>query len=350
MQTKDEPYVRSQLEQNVLNNLDVILTALKIEYNQAAGRFFFPCPVHGSDNYNSMSIYQESGQAVCFTRNCMSNNGDGYGIFRFVSAVLKCTNKEARTFCQEVLNGKIKDINRVIVPVSDFSKKRPEIKIPKSELPQSSEIPYLLRRGYTSEIIKKYGCFIGQNKYDLMYGRATYPIFDDSYEFCVGFVGRSLYPECLVCGKYHSFLKGCPTCPFEWIKSEKWVNSPGLSRNSLLFNYWFAKEEIKKREEILLVESQHCVLRLEEAGVHNSCGIFGIYLGRKQLEKMKESGAKRVIVGLNGGDDKAGPIASEKLVSQIKDIGLEAVSLTLHKKDFGEMSVGEIREMYSFLL
>ncbi len=342
-------YQRTPLEQQTLDNLDIILDALKIEYNQTAGRFFFPCPIHGSDNYNSMSIYQDSGQAVCFTRNCLQWYGEGFGVFKFVSAVLKCSNNEARVFCKNALANIEQEIGDRPKPKKPI--KKDVVKIPIGELPAGNpDIPYLLRRGYSRTIIEKYKCFVCSDKYNLMYGRVVYPIFDDSYEFCIGFVGRTLSPQCPDCKQWHEPTKPCPNCPFELIKTEKWLNSSGLNRNSLLFNLWFSLPFIKEKGEILLTESQNCVLRLEEAGVRNSAGLFGVSLSRKQMEKLGECGAKRVILGLNGAGDAAGTAATLKITKQLETAGFDVQPLSLHKKDFGEMSVSEIRETYQFLL
>ena len=204
IQDKSE-YVRTPLEQQTLDNLDLILNSLKIEHNQTAGRYFFPCPIHGSDNYNSMSIYQDSGNAVCFTRNCLQFFGEGFGIFKFVSAVLKCSNQDARKYCKDVLNGIAKDSGDRTRSKPQKPVKKDLIRIPIEDLPIGSDIPYLLRRGYSKEIIEKYKCFICSDKYNLMYGRVVYPIFNDEYSHCIGFVGRSLNPKCEICRNFHIF-------------------------------------------------------------------------------------------------------------------------------------------------
>lgn len=336
---------KADIEYITLQNLDVILRALNIEYNETYQRFFFSCPIHGSDNYNSMSLYKESGNAICFTRNCMNYHGEGYGVFKFVSACLKCSLQEAISFCEKVLCNQPAEYSK-----KEVSKKpKKQIKIPIEQLPYySPDIPYLLRRGYKKETIAHYKCFVCNKKESMMYGRVVFPIFDDEYENCIGYVGRSLFDKCEICGMYHSSTKTCPSCTYEMIRSEKWINSSGLSRNSLLFNYWFAKKEIERKKEIILVESQNCVMRLYEAEILNSVGIFGIELNQKQLDKIISSGAERVYIAMNGNGDKAGMIAAEKIKQKITSI--DTTIINLHKKDFGEMSVDEIRQHYSFLL
>lgn len=326
-----------KLKEQTLENLDLILNALHIEYKENGSRFFFPCPIHGSDNYNSMTIYKNTGIAKCYTMNCTEYNG-GSSIFSFVGAVLKSDWREGKEFCRKVLSGISPEV---------ASRTRPEkIDYRVKEIDRSLIIPYVdpniefyLRRGYTKEIIEQYDMFICKKKNNLMYGRITIPIYNDEHTHAVGFLGRSLNPQCTACRKFHRSNIHCPVTAYEHIKSEKWVNSRGLSRNKLLFNYWFAHKSVSLTKEVILVESPGNAIKITQAGVPNVMAMFGTALSKKQIEKLDELRPERVYLGLD--PDKAGEAALLKIQEQL--LSYQTIPLIPPEKDFGDMPCDEIR-------
>lgn len=329
--------MNDSLEQRVIENLDLILNALKIEYSETGSRFFFPCPIHASDNYNSMSLYKNSGRALCFTMNCTN---DCHNIFDFVSKVLEKNpydEKDGKKFCREVLSGIDHQVEqRKRVEKIDYRVK---------EIDRSLILPYVnpnvefyLRRGYSREILEKYDIFICTKRGNFMYGRATIPIYNDDHTKAVGFLGRSLNPKCSTCNKYHKPTTNCPITPYEHIKSEKWLNSRGLARNKLLFNYWYAEEEIRKTKSVLLVESPGNTMKIVQAGYNNVLGIFGTALSKNQALKLDGLGVERVYLGLDR--DPAGENALEKITQQLSKY--ETIPLIPPTNDYGDMSPSEI--------
>jgi 5S rRNA maturation endonuclease (ribonuclease M5) len=350
MQTKDKTeYRRSEIETKTLANLGMILDALKIEYEENGQRFFFPCPLHPSDNYNSMSIYKDTGIATCFTRNCLLDQGDGTGIFRFISAVLASDNqidypstpsrRTAIEFCNRVFKGKSLNIYE--------STKIEKIDYRFKEIDRSLIIPYVdpniefyLRRGYSREILKKYDIFICKKRNNSMYGRITIPIYNDEHSKAVGFMGRSLNPRCESCKKYHPTNLSCPSNPYEHIRAEKWLNSKGLARNKLLFNYWYAKDEIDRMKSVILVESPGNTIKLVQAGFNNVLGIFGTALSKNQVLKLDERSIETVYLGLDA--DEAGQEATKKIREQLDKYN--CVTITPPVNDYGDMQVVDIQK------
>lgn len=326
----------------LVDNIDLILDALNIDYNQTRGRFFFPCPIHGSDNYSSCSIYQNSGVWRCFTRGCHKEN---QSIIGFISAYLKCSTDEGYQFCKNVLSGATHA--RITKPV------KPSIDYRFKSIPRQTILPFIndriefyLRRGYSQEILKKYDVFIGKKRTNNLYGRVIFPIYDELRENIIGFTGRTLNPQCKLCKKYHSTSKPCPTNPYDKIRAEKWLNSRGFNRNSTLFNYWFAKQELLTKKEGILVEGQGDVLKLEMANIHNSLGIFGTELTQSQISMLDKLGLNKLYIATDS--DAAGTEAAEKIKEQLKNV-TETYRLILKEKDFGEMDVNEIVEYFSSL-
>lgn len=329
-----------------INNVSIILEAMKINYNESYNRFFFPCPIHGSDNFSSVSIYKNTGQWLCFTRHCEEKVGRNF--LDFVAGYLKCDKKTATIYCDNIIEGIFPELlvnnshNQISYEPTFKFKEIPREEILKHVNPM---IPFYLRRGYSTEILKKYDLFICKKKRNLLYGRIVFPIYNNDRTSIIGFVGRTLQPQCEKCRKFHCLTKKCPESPFEKIICEKWVNSKGLARNKLLFNYWWSRDYIRESGKIILVESQGDVLKIEMADIHNSVGIFGTELSPKQAELIKQSGAKQVILCMN--NDEAGRIAADKIE---KILGMETIKLELPENDMGDMAIPDIRHFLSTYL
>lgn len=324
------------IEEKLNENIDLILSGLKIDFTETGNRYFFPCPIHGSDNYSSLTIYK-NGKWRCFTRGCHEHSQ--YGVIGFVMALLKCDKHTAIEKCLSFLN-----LTRTCIPKK--YKSYPPTKVDREKiLPYvTGNIEFYLRRGYSREILKKYDVFICAKKYHQLYGRAVFPIYENTNDFAVGFVGRTLQPKCAVCEKYHPKTIQCPIQPYDKMKCEKWLNSKGFARNKYFYNQWFAKDYIKKSGCVILVEGQGDVLKLEMAGIHNSLGIFGVELTQAQNIVIDKLAPRRVYISTD--NDTAGSLAAQKLLNQLKS-RFEVVIMTPTQKDFGDMDIQEIQEYFT---
>ncbi len=85
------------------------------------------------------------------------------------------------------------------------------------------------------------------------YNRCILPLYDDVHRNIVGVTGRVIKDG---------------TFP-------KWRLSDGFPAASSLFNYCFARHFVTVSRTVILVESPLNVLRLEEAGIHNSMAFYG---------------------------------------------------------------------------
>lgn len=333
----------------VLENFGLILDALKIKYNENGDRFYFPCPLHDSDNFDSMSVYKNTGIGICFVRHCLAFVGKGYGVLRVISALLDLPKykgyPDAITFCKNVLEG----IEYNPYEIEKKLERKTEEVIYKG-VSRSLIVPHVnpniefyLRRGYTKEIIEKYDIFICKKKSNLLYGRVTIPIYNDDHTEAVGFMGRSLNPQCSICKRYHTMSSGCPNTSYEKIKSQKWLNSKGMSRNKLLFNYWYAKEYIEESGDVILVESPGNVMKIVQAGFNNVVGMFGTILSKNQSKKLDELGVKRIFLGLD--KDDAGLVAADNISNQLSKY--ECIPLIPPVNDYGDMVEDEIISFFS---
>lgn len=330
-----------------------------------AKRFFVgACPVHGGNKKNAFNIFHEGYQYIgnwrCFTHNCHKHFKPT--ILGFVRGILSHTKYGWRDdsddeypfhkavnflteFCGE------KDFGNLTVDLDAFEKRRfsnqmdyiynikvPQItyKIPREIIRQSIEIPslYYISRGYSKEILDRYDVGLCTTPNKEMTMRTTIPIFDEDYQYIVGCTGRSIFEICPICKSYHNPTQSCPSESDKW-KFSKWRHNRGFKGEFYLYNYWFAKEHIAKTGIAILVEGPGDVWRLEEAGIHNSLGLFGAHLTNGQRIILDKSGALALVVLTD--PDKAGILAAQDITKECQN------SYALHFPKINNEDIGDTK-------
>lgn len=358
-----------------VENLDSILDHFDIEYTQYEDRLSFPCPIHGSDNEESLSIWitghSYAGNWRCFTNACEqeividTKNGEeierprGNNIFGFIRGVLSVeydrhveygeaikwlksflgiSEEKVKVTFDEEKRGFVKATNRL-------SKKRKSTtsEITRDKIRKSLIVPsqYFVGRGFKPETMDKYDVGFCESKGKEMFHRVVVPVYDDTYTYMVGCVGRTIQPECYKCGYHHYDNRPCPRNKIEKKWGQKWINNSGFNSASTLYNLWFAKNSIADTGCAILVEGQGDVWRLEEAGIHIGLGIFGDSLSDEQKIALDSSGAMNLIILTDS--DEAGLKAREKIMKQCER-AYNCIFVDLPKKDIGEMSVDEVKK------
>lgn len=331
------------------DNLENILEKFSIDYVKHNNRITFPCPIHNSDNEDSLSILLEganvNGLWTCWSNHCEKEYGKT--IFGLIKGIL---SQEHEASNKEVFSWIKKNVG--VVPTEDISLKtylklvtpkeiKEEGKIDRSYIRKSLSRPvsFFIDRGYSEEILDKYDIGICYQKRD-MFMRAVIPVYNENHEYMVGCLGRSLNQKCDKCGYYH--YKKCPENNLEKKWSEKWINSDFYSGN-YLFNFWFAKKHIYNTGSIILVEGPLDVLRLEEAGIHNSVALFGTSLSGGQHEILNRLPIHSLIISTD--NDDSGREAAKKIEEQTNRYFNIKVIQPI-KKDWGEHSVEEVKEIW----
>ena len=188
---------------------------------------------------------------------------------------------------------------------------------------------YFLNRGFSSEILNKYD--VGNSK-----GRAWIPIFDEKNRFVIGATGRSNFEKCGKCRLFHDNKEKCPLTNQNLFS--KWRNY-GFHRDSILFNYWFANQHIKKSETCILVEGPGDILKLVMAGFHNGVALLGTSLSDYQKIILERSGATKVVICMD--PDDAGQNAAKEIKKRLeRSFNIYSLPLT---NDFGFMQVYDIQ-------
>jgi 5S rRNA maturation endonuclease (ribonuclease M5) len=163
------------------------------------------------------------------------------------------------------------------------------------------------------------------------------PIYDKNYESMIGCSGRSIFEKCQGCNTYHSGSR-CPDEHLAW-KFSKWKHSHNFKTQESLYNFWFAKEFIKKTRVAILVESPGNVWKLEEAGIHNSVAIFGSSLADRQKLLLDISGAMSLVLIMD--NDEAGKKACEQISKKCHKI-YNIHKIPINYDDIGCMTTEQI--------
>jgi 5S rRNA maturation endonuclease (ribonuclease M5) len=360
---------------NLCDNIETLFETFNLEARLNNKMYTMCCPIHGGDNPSAFNIYHMGdnyrGNWTCRTHGCEKTFKPS--IIGFVRALLSiekydwhpgedsklCPFNEAVEFSLNLLNKNLKDfkVSKVLQEKNRFSQIVEKITNKNETLTKALrreyaiatlKIPakYYLDRNYSEDILKKYDVGLCDRPGKEMSGRVVVPIYDNTHQYVVGCSGRSIYSQCEQCSAYHDPNGSCPSESMRWVYS-KWRHSKDLKSQNHLYNYWFAKEHIMKTSSAIIVESPGNVWRLEEAGIHNSVGIFGSSLSDRQKIILDGSGAMNIIILAD--NDDAGKKAAQQIKKKCeKTYNIYIAQIT--KTDIGEMSVEEIKsEIKPFL-
>lgn len=373
--TMNKPKQSISLDQNQLkqigddlcDNIEELLDYFDIEYRQTDKMIIGCCPIHGGDNRTALNIYPYGdnyrGNWKCRTHQCeetfMSsiigfvrgllssheNNwaqpGDDMVSFVYtLDFISKFLDKDLTKISKK---NNTQDKTNFIKNVNIITRKTETIKqdITRDIVRKSLQIPakYYLDRGYSREILDKYDVGLCLTKNKPMYQRVVVPIYDINYEFMIGCTGRSIFDKCTNCGSHHDQSYKCPN-EYSWLYS-KWKHNKGFKAEDTLYNYWFAKDHIKKYGTAILVEGPGNVWRLEENKIHNSVAIFGSNISNKQKMLLDTSGAMNIVVLTD--NDAAGEKAKEQIKNKFGQT-YRIFCPKISKNDVGDMSNQEIKE------
>lgn len=333
-----------------------------------------PCPVHGGRGLDAFNIYPDGhtvrGNWKCRSRAChlefkSARSGSGT-LIGLVWGVLshrrlnwrgpadrKVPFADVVEFLCEFVGTPLAEVR---VDMAEVEKKKFIVqqetmgRVPqaaaagwaRSAVRQRMEVPaaYYLARGYLPETLERYdvGLWLpGRGEASPMAGRVAVPVFDDAHARVVGVTARSVHPRCPSCEQFHDPGGDCPTEKRK--EFAKWMNSPGFRKEAHLYNYWFAREHIRRTGVVVLVEGPGDVWRLEEAGVRNSVAMFGNELSDPQQIVLERSGATTVVLFPHR--DEAGE-ASRRQVERELGRSYRLRFIDPQGKDVGEMAAQDI--------
>ncbi len=329
-------FISEELIEKVGERLDIVeIISQYIPLRKTGKNYKALCPFH-EEKTPSFMVSSEKQLFHCF--GC----GIGGNAFNFLMKWEKISFPEA----VKILGGKV----GISISTSDKDKKGGVIK---EELYQTNEIvaeifrqelrkrksvqDYLKKRGFTREIIEKFGLgwapssndFLklvqakeislkdlrklklvapsqrGEEWYSWFQRRVIFPIFNPEGRIC-GFGGRVLD-------------KSLP----------KYLNSPEsliFNKGRVLYGLNLSKEGIRKEEEIILVEGYTDVIALYEAGIKNVVASMGTSLTFSQARLIKRY-ADRVFIAYD--QDKAGVAATLRGIDLLLEAGVRVEIISM---------------------
>lgn len=179
------------------------------------------------------------------------------------------------------------------------------------------------KKKYTLQDLEQSGLVIraqGGRYYDRFRGRVMFPLKDHRGRV-VGFSGRLLEKD---------------------PKEAKYINSPETllyHKSSMLFGYKELFQEIKKAEEVIVVEGEFDVVSSAQAHVNNIVAIKGSALTKEQV-KLLARVANKIILSLDA--DAAGAEATRRAIEVVGDTDVELRVIDLSLLAAGEKDVDEL--------
>ena len=349
------------------DNIEYLFEVLELDDIKHNGKMYVGnCPIHNGDNTSAFNLYPD-GEHYRGNWKCRSHGCDKVfkgSIIGFIRGVIsnrkyKWQNSGDKTasfsetikFIENFLGNKVDSIK---ISSTEIEKKKfaalvanvlnsvdkKELLISREHIKKSLEYPceYFINRGFSQPILNKYDVGICNKPNKEMCGRAVVPIYDHDHKFMVGCSGRSLFEKCHKCGSYHDPNTHCPNQEDKW-RYSKWKHSSGFLSQNHLYNFWFAKKHILESSKVILVESPGNVWKLEEAGIHNSVGLFGSNLSDRQKILLDGSGAMTIITIMD--NDEAGINAAQSIFDKCKNT-YNIVNIKISKNDIGDMNSEEI--------
>ena len=310
---------------------------------QKKGRnFVCLCPFH-NDTHPSFLISPEKGIAYCFA--CQSG-GDIFSFYmkiegvEFPQAVKDLAEKTGVKLPKEkMMSGPTKDekerLRECLIEAAAFYKenlkksekamlylqtRRVPAEIMESFMigfaPDSFDATYthLLKKGFSRSEIQKAGLGIQKDlkddrMYDRFRNRITFPI-QDAQGNIIGFGGRTLGED-----------------------DAKYINSPDgpfYNKSVALFGLSHAKEMIRQKKAVILVEGYFDVLAFHKIGIGNVVAVSGTALTPQHVAILKRT-AERVLLSLDR--DAAGEEAARRafLLAKGQDLDVRALRLPVGK-------------------
>lgn len=278
-----------------------VLTHLKIPFFNSGDGIKCKCPIHGSSNPTSLSIYPNSGRWICWSGGCHDEHE--WGLLSFVNAACKALNVDPGNI-SKIINETLGEPLEYIPAPKEIKK----INISRDEIRSRLQIPseYYLNRGFSAELLEEW--MIGDCYTNQMAGRAVIPVFDE----CGDLIGCS--------GRAHVEKSYVP----------KWRHSKSLKTSMVFFGMDKAKEELIKTKRAIIVEGITDTIMLHHYGFKNAISPFGIKLTYYQAKTLKDLGVNELIIAFDPDpprknhitgeiEEGAGPKAAKKITEKYKN-------------------------------
>ena len=276
--------------------------------------FLAYCPFHSNRHSSSFSVSKEFGAWLCFNPAC----GESGTLIDLVKRITNRNDYEALRFISVKEAEVLADFDDLL---EDTLEEKPDfiefdsttIEKLTSEMKQYEDgRVYMHGRGFTDETLEYFNVGYSSNR-----NMVTVPVHSPD-GICVGVVGRS-------------------------IKEKEFKNSPGLPRNSTLFNIHRAK---RIGATCIIVESSFDAMRVHQAGFPNVVATLGGHISSNNLSLLNRYFNRIIIMTDN---DQAGRALGNNIFNKLRNKDVLWASYEYGKiyphdaKDAGDMTDQEIK-------
>jgi DNA primase len=290
-----------------MSNFKDILSELGYQLQDCGSHWRSKAIYRGGDNPSSLQISKKDGSWNDFA-------SDSYGSFR------KLVELSGGSLNGVNLEGETHELSE---PDYHIDLKYPRIFDPSLLDKLTKNHSYWTKRGISKKTIEEFGG--GYCSSGIMMGRYVFPIFDENKNI-LGFSGRDVSNK----------------------SSIKWKH---VGAKSLWFYPLFqSREEIKKSNNVIVLESIGDMLKLWDNGIKNTIVAFGINRLEHLIFKIIELDPQKIIISFNN-DEKSGEnhgrrasISFARNLAKYFNRDKIKIILPKGKNDFGDMNKEEIKE------
>lgn len=307
----------------------ILIESFGVDYFYLGDLIVCNCPIHHGDNQSAfnLNVNENSeyfGRWFCNTRKCHEEfGGDMFGLAKAILSKDKDVSfREVIDFCEDF----VKDV-KVDFSVSEtdnvinfFSKSEKNTKntvtreVVRSKLIIPAE--YYIGRGFSPNILNEFDVGLCVREDAPMYNRVVFPVYSEDGKYLIGCTGRRIDDG-----------------------PNKWINSKGFKKSCYLYGYHKAIKRAREVGSLILVEGQGDVLRMHEAGIINTVGIFGSSLSDSQEFLLQKTGVMNIVLAMD--NDEAGQEAFIKIKERLSTF-FNVYKLQIESKDIGDMLVSEV--------
>lgn len=338
MDAKDEIRSRLPIEQ---------LVAQYCQLKKKGRNFVALCPFH-QDKNPSLLVSPDKGLAYCFA--CQS----GGDIFSFYQKIESVDFPEAVRQLAEKVGVKIEKVSRTTGVSRDAKERMKECLQAAEKFYRSSLVThphakaYVEERGVPQELIDTFGIGYAPDSFSVTYDHLLKEGFSRSEIVASGLgVQRELTEEKIYDRFRHRIMFPIRDSQGTVIgfggramgdSDAKYVNSPEsplYHKSSVLFGLFEAKEAIRKKKTVVLVEGYFDCIASRKAGVENVVAVSGTALTAEHAKILRRY-AETVVLCLDS--DSAGELAAARAFGILASAGFTILSVTLSAKDPDELT------------
>lgn len=295
---------------NVINEIrsktdivDIISSYLPL--TQKGKNFFGVCPFHDDTN-PSMSVSREKQIYRCFSCGASGN------VFNFIMDYEHVSFKEALSILANKTGIEIKGLRLTkkeskydkLYEIYELAHKYYQNNMNSSYAKKAKD--YLNNRYITEDMIRKYKIGLSLDKNDdlskllLAKGYDLNTLNDiglSSYEKDV-YINRIMFPLYDLNGR----VVGFSGRRYDGIKENKYVNTKGteiFQKGDTLYNYHLAREFVRSKNQVIVMEGFMAVIRSREAGIKNCVALMGTAMTKEQAQLIKRL-SNHVVLSFDG--------------------------------------------------